>query len=344
MLKNFNFRLGNKTKKIVTIGGGSGSFMFLSELRKRKELGENLEISAIVAMSDSGGSTGVLRDQYGVLPAGDIRQCLVALSPDAKFLRKLFLYRYNNGFLGGHNFGNIFLSTIEKITGSFEKSIKEAGDVLNVMGKILPISLEKINLSVQQENGKILNSEHLIDNSKIKNYQKIFLKNKRGKKPKMNQNIKKYINEADFIIINPGSFYTSIIPNFLVNDFASLIKKSSAKKIFISNLTTEKGHTNNFFIEDFISELYKISEEEDFIDYVIYNYQKENLPEKVIEAYKKEGSQAIFLKNKNKFPKIKFISENFISPEIFKKQKDGKIDGKLLRHNSQKLVDVILKL
>lgn len=327
--------------KIVTIGGGTGSFTILSELRKRKENGKNLKISAIVAMSDSGGSTGVLRDEYGVLPAGDVRQCLVALSPESEFLRKLFIYRYEEGFLAGHNFGNIFLSTIEKLSESFPRAVREAEKILNTAGRIFPVTMTKNDLIVEKKNGEKIISEKNIDNADLQEIKKIYL----DKKTTINPKIPKIISEADIVIIAPGNFYNSIIPNFLVTELAEHIKKSKAKTIFITNITTKKGHTDNFYVDNFVEELYRHSEEDNFIDYVFYNSQ-DIVPENVKKAYAEEESALVkTVKNKSKFPEINFISSDFISKEIFEnKNKKDIVKRALLRHNVKKLFDKIFEI
>ncbi|PID83324.1 hypothetical protein CSB11_02170 [Candidatus Campbellbacteria bacterium] len=332
--------LFSKTKKdqkikIVTIGGGAGSFTLLSELKKYP----NLDITAVVTMFDSGGSTGVLMDQYGVLPAGDIRQCLVALSPDSDFLRKLFLHRYEEGFLEGHSFGNIFISTIEKITGSIEKSIKETSSILNIKGRILPITLKKAKLVIQK-NDKLIESEAEIDNANILNYQKYYL----DKKVKLNEKIIKRIKEADYIVIAPGNFYCSILPNFLVQNFAKEIKKSKAKKIMIANLVTKSGHTDNFKVSDFVKELYKTSKEDDFLDYIFVNKNTE-IPENLQKAYKKEKAEMITsLGDKDFLKNIKIIQKNYLSNKAVKYSKSDKVKRSLVRHGAKKLIKDILSL
>ncbi|HLC51726.1 MAG TPA: gluconeogenesis factor YvcK family protein, partial [Candidatus Nanoarchaeia archaeon] len=128
-------------EKIVVIGGGTGSFTVLTGLKNFE-----VDLSAIVSMADDGGSTGILRDELGVLPPGDVRQCLVALSNSSRLMRSMMNYRFENGGLGGHNFGNIFLSTLEKVTGSFEKAIEEAGKILSIKGKVLPVTTNPVRL------------------------------------------------------------------------------------------------------------------------------------------------------------------------------------------------------
>lgn len=328
-----------KKIKIVTIGGGTGSFTLLSELRKRKESGENLNISAVVAMSDSGGSTGILRDDYGVLPAGDVRQCLVALSPESEFLRKLFLYRYDSGFLDGHNFGNIFLSTIEKMSDSFPKAIRSAEKLLRTAGKTYPITMDNNELIIKQKNGKEIFSEKNIDSTEIVDIDRIFL----STEVKINEKIPPVILDADYIVIAPGNFYNSIVPNFLVKELAQLLKESSAKVIFITNLTSKRGHTDNFTVDDFITELYKHSECSGFVDYVLYNNEN-NLPQEVKDSYLAEGSQLIQKNDTGTFDSIQFIGDDFVSREVFKKSKSDIVRRALVRHNTKKLFDTIFKL
>src|SRR6185369_8514565 len=161
-------------KKVVTIGGGTGSFMLLSGLKQYP-----IELSAIVSMADDGGSTGVLRDELGVLPPGDVRQCLVALSNTPEILRELINYRFATGGLEGHSFGNLLLSALEKITGDFGKAVEEAAQILNVRGEVIPVTLSNTRLYMELRNGRILVGEHEINvNTKLERVgvKKVFLK------------------------------------------------------------------------------------------------------------------------------------------------------------------------
>ena len=325
--------MAEKTLNIVTIGGGSGSFAVLSELRKRKESGANINISAIVAMSDSGGSTGVLMDQYGVLPAGDVRQSLVALSPGSTFLRKLFLHRYTEGFLEGHNFGNIFLSTIEKISDSFPKAIREAEQVLHTLGKTYPVTLDKHELVVEMKNGTEIVSEKNLDHADLRNMGEIFFSNDVSLNPKLI----KVLARADIILINPGSFFTSIIPNFLVKELVIELKKAKAKKIFISNMLTEKEQTDDFSIINFLEKLEEFIGFSDF-DYVLYN-TNHRVGYEIVGRYKVEGKFFVQIDDILEYKKTKFIGEDFL-----KKPNKDSINKNFIRYDAKKLVDVILKL
>ena len=325
---------GEEKFKIVTIGGGTGSFSILSALREKKEEGYPLEISAIVAMSDSGGSSGVLMDQYGVLPAGDIRQALVALSPHSKFLRKLFSYRYSDGFLEGHSFGNIFLSTIEKITGSFAKALREAEKVLKISGRIYPITFDKHELVADLKGGKQIVSEKNFDNVDLSGLERIYF----SEKVSLNKKIPALLEKADAVVVAPGSFFTSIVPNFLVPDFSELLKKSSAKKFFIVNTTTEKGQTDNFKVLDFLRAMDKYAGFSDF-DFVLYNTNTEIKDKETLERYKKEGKFFIKADDSLVWKKSDFVGKDFLN----KPSSDCKHKN-FIRCNPEALVEEILKL
>ncbi len=220
----------NKKQKIVTIGGGTGSFVVLSGLKDYP-----IELTAIVSMTDDGGSTGVLRDELGVLPPGDVRQCLVALSSSGHITRELFNYRFENGCLSGHSFGNIFLSALEKISGDFYQAVKEAEKILHVNGRVVPVTLSNTNLEVLFNNNKIIKGQVNIFNSDLHELKEIRL----NPRVKANPEAIKAIKEADKIVINAGDFYSSIIPNFLVQGIPAAIKKARAKIIYIANLMTK---------------------------------------------------------------------------------------------------------
>ncbi len=235
---------------LLAIGGGTGlSFL----LRGLKYFPVNL--SAIVTMADDGASSGRLRRDYGVLPPGDVRQCLVALSSDEELVTKLFDYRFKNGRgLSGHSFGNLFLTALCDISGSFELAIHEASRILATKGSVIPSTLENINIAAQLENGHVVLGESQIPilghRSPIK---KIFSV---PEKVKANKEALDAISQADYIIIGPGSLYTSIIPNLLIQGIAKAINgNKTAKKIYICNVSTERGETEKYSVEDHITAL-----------------------------------------------------------------------------------------
>lgn len=312
--------------KIVIIGGGTGIYSVLSGLKEYP-----LNLTAVISMSDDGGSTGVLRDEFGILPPGDIRRALVALSLQQETICKLFNYRFEKGKLKGHNFGNIFITALCKIfNDDFEKAIEATSEILNIKGKVVPVTLGKAKLYARLENGKLIVGETNIDipkhNGNLR-IEKIFLK------PicKINPKAKKAILAADFIVIGPGDLYTSIIPNFLVKGVVQAINKSKAKKIYIVNLMTKFGETNNFKAKDFIKEVEKYLGK-NILDFVILNKKKP--PKEILDCYRKK--KAFFVeykprdfKNKN----FKLILENLI-----------KYDKGLIRHNHLKIAKIIYSI
>ncbi len=320
-------------KKIVTIGGGTGHFTLLSGLKEYP-----FDIKAIVSMADHGGSTGRLRDELGVLPPGDIKQCLVALSSSPKILRDLFLYRFNKGSLKGHSFGNLFLSALEKSAGSFEKAIEEASKILAIKGKVIPATLDKIELVAVLENGKKVFGEEKIDNLKPSNtkIKQVFLK----PSGKINKQAKKAIKEADAIIIGPGDIYTSIIPNLLVKGMKESLEVSKAKKILITNLINKKGQTPDFSAYDYLKTIEDYSFKGLF-NFVIYNIKKPS--KKTLERYKKEGDFVRF-KEVPKNLKTRFLGFSLLSEKTFKQIKADKTKRSLIRHNPKKLAQAIMSI
>ena len=321
-----------KRQKIVTIGGGTGSFVVLSGLKHYP-----VNITAIVSMADDGGSTGVLRDELGVLPPGDIRQCLVALSESSQIMRKIFNYRFDNGTFGGHSFGNIFLSALEKITGRFDEAVAIASEILKIRGQVVPVTLKNVRLVAHLNSGKKIIGEQYINDADLSNLKKMQVKPKAEINPEALQAIKK----ADKIIINPGNIFCSIIPNFLIDGMAEALKKSKAKKIYVCNLMTKLEHTHNFKVIDNIIEFEKYIGK-DIIDYVIYNKEKPRA--ELLKKYSRLGEYIIEKGNLDLRPKIKFIGRNLISSKIFHAPKADFLKRTLIRHDPAKLARLIINI
>ena len=208
-------------KKVVVIGGGTGVFTVLSGLKKY-----DYALSAIVTMADDGGSTGVLREEFGMLPPGDVRRALVALSAsDNKVMSELFNFRFEKeSSLKGHSLGNLLLTALEKITGSFSDALKEAVNILNVKGEVIPVTLERTKLHAELENGAIIEGESNIDIPKHDPHLKI-INEYLNPKAKANPDAVRAIKEADFVIIGPGDLFTSLIPNLLVDGIPEAIRQ-----------------------------------------------------------------------------------------------------------------------
>lgn len=247
MVKNMSEN--NKNLKIVAIGGGTG---LASALRGLKENFDKL--TAIVTMADDGRSTGNLRNDYNVLPPGDLRSCIIALADEENLYHKLLNYRFPHGRgLRGHNLGNLLLVALEDITGSFKKAVQEFSNILAIKGQVLPSTYEDTIISGKLTNGKVIWGESAISiaghRSKIK---KISL---HPENAPANPDAVKAIKKADVILIGPGSLYTSVIPNFLLHQISQAVAGSQARKIFVCNVSTERGETESYTVADHIKAL-----------------------------------------------------------------------------------------
>lgn len=311
-----------RQKHFVIIGGGTGTFTVLSALKKYP-----VKLSAIVSMADDGKSTGILRDQYGVLPPGDVRRALVALSEDSSMMRKLFEYRFKKGDFGGHSVGNLLLSALEKITGNFATAVEEASKILNVKGKVIPVTLDNVRLHAKLRDGTLIKGETNIDIAKgparapIKN---IWLE----PRARIHKAAKEAILNADAIIIGPGDLYTSLIPNLLVSGVPEAIQKSQAKKIYICNLMTKFGETDGFFVENFVNEIEKYVGK-NVLDLVLRNIIRPS--PNILKRYKKEGSEFVDFSGLV-FPRSKF---EYVLEDVIQQ-------GSLVRHDPKKLAKVLL--
>ena len=315
-------------KKVCIIGGGTGNFVVLRGLKQY-----DLDISAIVSMADDGGSTGILRDELGVLPAGDARQCVVALSHSSRLMRNLMNYRFENGGLMGHSFGNIFLSALEKVTGSFEKAVEELGKILNIRGKVIPVTTQQVRLKMVLNNRKVLEGEKEIYLSQEidKGYKSIFLE----PHPTANPHAIDAILNADAIMIGPGGLHTSLIANLLVEGVAEAIVKSDATKIFVVNLMNRKGQTTKFKVSDYINEMVRFLGA-DVFDYILVNNQAP--PQELIEVYRDEGELV-----ENDMRGFRIIEAPLLG-EMGQKMSSDLLKRNLIRHDSKKLADVLMKI
>lgn len=266
-------------KKIVVIGGGTGSFSVLSSLRQYSN-----ELTAIVSMADDGGSTGVLRDELGTLPPGDVRQCLVALSNSPK-LRELFEYRFDSGSLKGHTFGNIFLTALEKMDGNFADAVTTAAEVLNVSGVVLPATLDDVRLQMKWDDYSLeLHGERVIDAN-------IFEHDPREATlhlhptPQPNPVALAAISEADLVVIAPGDLYTSLGPLLVIDGIATSLVNSEAQVVYVCNLVTKHGQTDDFDVVDHVRELERFAGEP-FIDTVLCNVEQP--AGELLERYRQE--------------------------------------------------------
>lgn len=267
--------------KIAVIGGGTGSFTLLSALKDHTS-----QIAALVNMADDGGSTGVLRDELGALPPGDVRQCLVALSSSPK-VRDLFNYRFEEGSLKGHAFGNLFLTALEKMTGDFAAGVELASEVLGVKGVVEPITLSNVTLVMTGEN-----------NEEVRGEFEIAHRNFTGQRPEFrlepmataNPRAIRAIETADIVIIAPGNLYGSLAPALIVPGVGEALRKTKAFKMYVCNLVTKPGQTDGFSVSDFSDEIERLAGGE-FLDAVLFN-TKDPAPE-LLERYAKAGEKSV---------------------------------------------------
>lgn len=318
-----------KNIKIVTIGGGSGQYVLLSGLRDL----QGIDMTAIVSMVDSGGSTGRLRDEYGVLPPGDILKCVLALSPIRDSARKILQKRFvSKSRLDGHNAGNMLLTILSQYAGSFPEGVDALGEILEIKGRVLPVTTDKATLVAELSDGKQLFGEATIDIPKESSRKKII---KTFLVPHHSEEISVYppvidsIRSADYIIIGPGDLYTSITPNFLVKGVKEAIKKSKAKIIYIVNIMTKFGETDNYKGGDFIKNLEAFLGRK--IDIAIFNSVKPDTT--VVNKYKKQKAEFVEIN----------IPENWQERKIVKRDLLNR-SGNLARHDSKKLSKMILEL
>ena len=266
--------------RIAVIGGGTGSFTMLSSLKNYTN-----QLAAIVSMADDGGSTGVLRDELGTLPPGDVRQCLVALSDSPK-VRDLFDYRFEEGTLKGHSFGNLLLTALEKVTGDFSEAVETASDILRVNGMVIPATLDNVRLKMAWPEASVeLNGERVIDAELFQlDPRRATLSLVPAATP--NPTAIAAIEQADVVVIAPGDLYTSLGPLLVINGIGEALKNSSAVKIYVSNLVSKHGQTDQFTVSTHAAEIERFAGTA-FLDYVLYSDQVPT--EEVARRYKEEG-------------------------------------------------------
>jgi len=320
-----------KQPRVVVIGGGTGTYTVLSGLR-----GFPVDLAAIVSMFDSGGSSGRLRDEFGILPPGDIRQALLALSRlpvDKLILRRLLDYRFENGIgLRGHSFGNLLLTALTEITGRIDLAIEQAAKILDVQGRVLPVSLDNSHLCARLEDGTIIKGETNIDIRRVRPELKIldvFL----DPAAKIFSGAKRAILEADLIILGPGDLYTSTIPNLLVNGVSQAIAKSKADVFYICNLMTKYGETQDFAVSDFIKEIQRY-----------LGVATKKLKKVLVNNYWRASKSLLARYYQEKSFPVKYDAKNCqeLGAEVVLLPLAS--TGQLLRHNPEKLAKAILNL
>lgn len=314
-------------KKIVTIGGGTGSYTILRGLKMF-----TLDITAVVNIFDSGGSTGVLRDEFGVLPPGDVRRCILALSegPRAEILRKLFAYRFENGnSLKGHSFGNLLLVALTTIYGSDIEAIRKASELLDIKGKVLPVSLNKSHVVAKLEDGSTIEGETNIDIPKHDGNLRI-TELALTPQAELYSETRDALLDADTIVICPGDLYSSLMPALIVDGMKEALHESTAQKVCVAPLMSKWGETNGMKASDVLKELQRYSGI-DMFDTVICNTAKADA--ELLTEYAKEQKFPIEIDE----DELAHYAEDIITGD-FASESD------LARHDSDKVAKVIAEL
>ena len=326
--------------KVVVIGGGTGTHTVLSGLKKYP-----FDLTSIVTVADSGGSTGRLRDEFGELPVGDFRMALVALAPtdeEAEILRKLFLYRFDKGEDGlkGHNFGNLFLVALGDILGSTRKAVEYTSRILRVTGKVMPVAAKPVNLVAEYEDGSILYGEAKIDDPPKDHNGKLKIR-KLWVEPDyvVNPDTAQEILDADYIILGPGDLYTSLLANIVVKGTETAIRKSKARIIYVANLMTKCGQTDGFSAKDHIAELEKYIGKPP--DVVIID--RSEYPKSILKRYEAEFAYPVEDDLGDGDP-WEIVRANLLTGHEIKKPSGDVLKRSLLRHDPDKLAWEIVKV
>lgn len=319
--KLYRRRKLNRGPKIVAVGGGTGLSMLLKGI---KHITNN--ITAVVTVGDDGGSSGRLREDLGILPPGDIRNCIAALADDEDLITKLFQYRFKSGEgLEGHSFGNLFLTALCAITGDMVRAVKESSNVLSIRGRVLPSTLDDMKLVAEMEDGRIIHGESNIPEAQGR-IRRLFTDPRRCKAL---EDVIVAIKEADLIILGPGSLYTSVIPNLIIEEIAQEIAKSTAKKIYVCNIMTQPGETDGYTVSDHVGALMKHANSKNIIDAVLVN---DCIPENLAKKYELANSYPV---------KIDFENVRKLGVKIFPKKLIEDSPEGYVRHSSTRVARAI---
>lgn len=311
----------NRGPKIVAVGGGTGLSMLLKGIKKITN-----NITAIVTVGDDGGSSGRLREEMGVLPPGDIRNCIAALADDENLVTELFQYRFKQGEgLEGHSFGNLFLSALCAITGDMVRAVKESSNVLSIRGRVLPSTLDDMRLVAQMEDGRFIKGESNIPEAhgRIK---RLFTE---PRNCKALEDVITAIQDAELIILGPGSLYTSVIPNLLIQEITQEIAKSNAKKIYVCNIMTQPGETDDYSVSEHIEAIFTNADNSNLIEAVLVN---DSLPSNLALKYKEADQIPVKLD----VEKVKKLGVQVVSKRLIEDNKEG-----LVRHSSHRVARAV---
>lgn len=318
--------------RVVALGGGTGLSTVLRGLkeyvaarRPEKKRRPIADLAAIVTVTDDGGSSGRLRREYRVLPPGDIRNCMVALSKDEHLLTHLFKYRFpGEGGLGGHSFGNLFLTALTNVTGDFSEAIRVSSQVLAIRGRIFPSTEQNVTLEAELEDGTIVSGETRISKSRkpIRNIRLV------PRRVRPFPEVLRAIREADLILVGPGSLYTSIIPNLLIDGVVDAIARSRASCVYIANLMTQPGETQHYSVADHVRAIYEHTRKKLF-DFAVIN--RASVAPRVLRRYRARGAEQVA----PSYAQLDHMGLKYVTGDLI--QQDG-----VVRHDQTRLSRLLL--
>lgn len=316
----------DKQPKVVAIGGGTGLAVLLKGLKRYTS-----QLTAIVTVGDDGGSSGNIRENMGILPPGDIRNCINALANTEPMMQQMMEYRFKDGDLNGHSLGNLIIAAMTDVYGGFDEAIRHVSSFLAVTGQVLPVTLDDMVLYGEFENGEVIKGESKIPRYRLETgsrIKRVFIQ------PEYCEPLSdalEAIEAADVIVLGPGSLYTSLIPNLLVKDMGKAVAESKAIKVYVLNIMTQPGETGGYNFEEHISEVFKHCSELK-LDYVLVNNEK--IPEDILTKYKRDGADPIYYENEDlSVYGLKALPRNLL-----------RIDNEYVRHDYITLAEVIIGL
>ena len=318
----------------MVLGGGTGSFTVLSALRHYVD-----HITAVVNMVDDGGSTGVLRDELGVLPPGDVRQAITALSADAGLMRELMTYRFDAGTLEGHSFGNLLLTALEKVTGSFDEAVQAASRILNVRGDVVPVTTTDVRLCATLPDGQVVRGEHAIATTALG----AGLEPIRPLEPAgtLHPRAAAAIAEADLVVMGPGDLYSSLVPVALTSGLPEALAATKARRVYVSNLMTKPGQTDGFLAHHFLEAVERYTGP--VFDHLVYNTRHPG--QRVVERYAAEGEKVVGWDDAAASgQRWSPVGAPLVSAELGEQQPGDPLRRTLIRHDGDRLARVLMRL
>lgn len=318
-----------KGPKVVVIGGGTGQSIFLRGLKLFTQ-----NITAIVTVADDGGGSGVLREDLGMLPPGDIRNCLLALANIEPTMQEIMQYRFTEGNLKGQSFGNLFLAAMNGIYGNFETAVYKMSEIFAITGRVLPVTLQNVDLIAKLNNGNVIKGESAIPIQSKKQHSPIDKVYLDPKDVKPLDEVINVIQDADIIVIGPGSLYTSIMPNLLVKGVVEAIKNTNAPKVYIANIMTQPGETDEYNVYKHIEAITK-HVGENIIDIIISN--NEILSEDILKNYRQDGARQVLL-DAEQMEKLYDMGIMTIETSLVEVKKN------YVRHDAQQISKIVIDL